>query len=362
MKVESNSPLQKVPNDYCPAGSDRWFEIPAGLDKGKKLFFSDYAPDDGEPEKTVLFVHGNPECSYTYRHVRDHLIGSKARVRIVSPDHIGFGVSDQASLEMVDMHHAENLRMLIEHLDLRHVILVIHDWGGPIGVGAFLGQMDRVEGLVVLNTTVFPMPSDGHTYANWPAPWMPWCSFGWLVPDMFWGGVAANALESANPGPISVLYSKSMLYQLKFALRLIPEGTPAYVFSESLRSRMNAKSSKRNVLQTPRWGHGYSYNDRVHGVQDNHSFYSRIQEQVPKFWGAGGQNIPAAAHIGAYDPCGKNSVLKQWQEAIPSLEENSHVYADIGHFVEEYKGEEIARSIIEICNHSRVESEVRSHA
>lgn len=348
MEIRSNSPLRAVPDNYCPVGSDRWFELPGGLDQGKRLFYSDYATSGGGAEKTVLFVHGNPECSYTYRHVRDHLIGSDAQLRIVSPDHIGFGVSDQATFEMVDIHHAQNLRMLIEHLDLKNVILVIHDWGGPIGVGAFLDQMDRVEGLVVLNTTIFPMPSDGYTYSNWPIPWMPWSSFGWVTPDMFWGGVAANALESANPGSVGVLYAKAMLYQLKFALRLIPAGTPAHVFSESLRSPMNARSSKRNVLQTPYWGHGYSYQDKVHGTQDNHAFYAQMQEQVPEFWGAAGQNIPAAAHIGSYDPCGKDSVLKQWQEAIPSLRDNSYVYSDMGHFIEEYKGAEIARSIVEV--------------
>lgn len=347
--IQSNSPLRSVPADYCPADSDQWYVIPHGLDAGKKLFYMDYQPEDREPEKTVLFVHGNPECSYTYRYVRQALQQADAPLRIVCPDHIGFGISDQADFQMVDMHHAENLRMLIEHLDLRHVILVVHDWGGPIGVGAFLDQMDRVDGLVVLNSTLFPMPSDGYTYDAWPSRMLPWSRLGWLIPGPLWGGAAASALEGANPGPVGRLYGRSVLKQLRFALRRIPEGTPAYVFSESLRSRSNAKSSQRHVRQTPVWGHGYVYYDKKQGRQDNRRFYRAIQQQLPACWGRDGANIPVAAHFGEFDPCGKPSVRQQWLIALPRLEAALHVYPDIGHFVEEYKGPEIAQSILSVA-------------
>ena len=115
--ILSNSPLRIIPTDYCGSHSDRWFTIPSGLDAGKKLFYSDQLLGNSEPTHTVLFVHGNPECSYTYRHVQAALKKSGTSMRVVSPDHIGFGISDQADFEMVDMHHAANLKLLIEHLD-----------------------------------------------------------------------------------------------------------------------------------------------------------------------------------------------------------------------------------------------------
>lgn len=348
IKVKSNSPLQSLPEDYCLDGADRWFEIPDGFDKGKKLFYSDYTPMSGVAEKTVLFVHGNPECSYTFRHARDALLSQNPNLRVICPDHIGMGISDQADFEMVDIHHAVNLRLLIERLDLRNVVLVIHDWGGPIGVGAFLDEMDRVDALVILNTTIFPMPADGISYTNWPLKLMPWSSFGWLIPDMFWGGVAALVLQGANPGSVAMLYAKSLVFQARFAMRKFSEGTPAYVFSEALRGSANAQSSKRNLLQTPYWGHGYKYEDKKHGIQDNHEFYRKMQEQLPKFWGPEGRNIPVAAHIGEYDPCGKESVRKQWLDALPRTAERLHVYSDMGHFIEEYKGPEIAQSILDV--------------
>ncbi len=375
-----------MPDDYCPKGSDKWFTIPNGLDKGKKLFYYDYTTKDAPIHETVLFVHGNPECSYTYRHIIDTLNQSAVSLRIIALDNIGCGLSDQASFEMVDMHHAANLKALIEHLNLSNITLVVHDWGGPIGIGAFLNQMYRVDKLVVLNSTVFPMPAKGITYANWPLKYLSWSRFGSLIPNFLWGGVAAAVLKNANKGSLIKLYSRAVYAQLLFVLHLIPKNTPGWVFSEPFRTQANAKSSKRNVLQTPYWGYGYEYKDKIIGVQSNIEFYRQIQSQLPLYWGNGGvnvseanksgvnknrasknkisndkvkrdacmgsddtqRNIPVVAHFGDYDPCGKPEVIEQWCEALPSLRNNVYVYKGYGHFIEEFKGKEIADSILKL--------------
>lgn len=338
--VESNSPLRRPPGDYAPAGSERWFTIPSGYDAGKTMFYLDHVVGEHPPTTTVLFVHGNPECSYTYRHVRDELMGSGESLRLVAADNIGFGLSDQATFEMVDMHHAANLAQLVEKLDLTNVTLVIHDWGGPIGVGAVLDRMDRVTRLVVMNTTIFPMPHDGWTYENFPTRAAPWCTTPSFVPNAMWGGMAAAVVTAPSSASVLSLFGRSMALQLRFALRRIPAGTPEGVFSESLRGRANARSSKRNVRQTPVWGYGYQYVDPTHGEQDNTALYQRIQEDVPRTWGS----LPAVGHFGEFDPVGKKSVIAQWVGAIPDLE--VHRYRNAGHFVEETNGPEIAQSIL----------------
>ncbi len=94
------------------------------------MFYRDSNHGKGKLKNTIVFVHGNPESSYTYRKVIDHLINSaKKPFRIVAMDHIGFGLSDQASFEMVSMDRANNLFQLIKHLELKRVTLIIHDWG-----------------------------------------------------------------------------------------------------------------------------------------------------------------------------------------------------------------------------------------
>lgn len=350
MNIETNTPLRRPPPDYCPRGSERWFQIPDGLDAGKTLFYSDQAGAGAQTQATVLFVHGNPESSYTYRHIRDTLIEAKLPIRILAMDHIGFGLSDQADYEMVDMHHAENLLQLVRHLDLRDVTLVVHDWGGPIGIGAFAQEPERVRNLLVMNTTIFPMPPDGPTYATFPTAWLPWSRTPHVIPDALWGGLAAYVVSHAEPQSRTQFYWGTARSLLAHGLGRFAAGSPEAIWSDSMRSRANARSSKRNVLQTPHWGHGYRYTDPTHGVQDNHAFYRQMQTVTPREWGPSGRRIPVAGYFGGWDACGKRSVIDQWRSAVPQIDEDLHVFAEHGHFIEEHQGPAMASSILKM-NH-----------
>jgi cis-3-alkyl-4-acyloxetan-2-one decarboxylase len=48
---------------------------------------------------------------------------------------------------------------VIGNLDLRDITLVVHDWGGPIGLGAILERADRLRSLVLVNTWAWELPS-----------------------------------------------------------------------------------------------------------------------------------------------------------------------------------------------------------
>jgi haloalkane dehalogenase len=86
---------------------------------------------------------------------------SKAGHRCLAFDHMGFGRSDKPpyltaySLEA----HIANALAMIDELDLRDVLLVAHDWGGPIGLGALLERRDRLRGLALTNTWAWELPS-----------------------------------------------------------------------------------------------------------------------------------------------------------------------------------------------------------
>jgi haloalkane dehalogenase len=104
----------------------------------------------GDP---VLLLHGEPTWSFLYR----KLVPRLARVaRVVAPDYFGFGRSDKPvehGWYTYDRHYA-SIERLVEALDLRAVTVVVHDWGGPIGLRLAVEQPDRVSRLVVLNTGV----------------------------------------------------------------------------------------------------------------------------------------------------------------------------------------------------------------
>jgi haloalkane dehalogenase len=121
-----------------------------------RLHYIDEGPADAPP---LLFAHGNPTWSYLWRRPVAEL-SSKGH-RCIAFDHMGFGRSDkppQLSAYSLE-RHVENARALIEALDLSDVTLVAHDWGGPIGLGALLGQRDRLRRLVLMNTWAWELPS-----------------------------------------------------------------------------------------------------------------------------------------------------------------------------------------------------------
>jgi haloalkane dehalogenase len=110
--------------------------------------------DEGEGEP-VLFLHGEPTWSFLYRHliapVRD------TGRRCVVPDLAGFGRSDKPI--DVDWYsydrHVALTATLLEDLDLRGATIVVHDWGGPIGLRLAMEHSDRIERIVIMDTGLF---------------------------------------------------------------------------------------------------------------------------------------------------------------------------------------------------------------
>ena len=107
---------------------------------------------DGEP---VVFVHGEPTWSYLWRKVIPPVLD--AGFRCIVPDHAGFGRSDKPT----DLgwysydRHSELFGALVEELDLRDATVVVHDWGGPIGLRAAIEHPERIARMVILDTGLF---------------------------------------------------------------------------------------------------------------------------------------------------------------------------------------------------------------
>ena len=115
--------------------------------------------DEGQGDP-VLMVHGNPSWSFYYRDLISEL---KSNHRVIAPDHIGCGRSDKPNddhYEYTLSTRVEDLRTLVDSLDLRDLTLVVHDWGGMIGMAWAALHPDRIARLVIMNTAAFPLPSD----------------------------------------------------------------------------------------------------------------------------------------------------------------------------------------------------------
>jgi haloalkane dehalogenase len=107
---------------------------------------------DGAP---VVFIHGEPTWSFLWRKVLPAV--RDAGFRCLAPDLAGFGRSDKPT--DVDFYsydvHVEHTATLFEDLDLRGATIVVHDWGGPIGLRLAVEHPDRIERLVIMDTGLF---------------------------------------------------------------------------------------------------------------------------------------------------------------------------------------------------------------
>jgi len=129
---------------------------PRGLDvEGGRLSYVDEG--EGAP---IVMVHGTPTWSFLYRHLIREL---SPRYRCLAPDHLGFGLSDRpADWSYRPEDQARNLARFIETLGVKDLTLMVHDYGGPIGLAYALEHPENVRRLVVFNTWMWSFAGDRH--------------------------------------------------------------------------------------------------------------------------------------------------------------------------------------------------------
>lgn len=143
------------------------YELERGRHAGREVHYVDAGPRDAD---AVLMLHGNPTWSVLWRKV----IALLPERRCVAPDLLGFGLSSRLP-EMKDHTvdgHADAIAELVGALQLKSVVLVGQDWGGPIAAAVGARMPDRVRGLVLANTAVLlperPRGTLFHRFARLP--------------------------------------------------------------------------------------------------------------------------------------------------------------------------------------------------
>ena len=111
--------------------------------------------------RPIDLVHGNPMWGYLYKKVLDNVNSDKAR--LIVPDLIGFGFSDKIKIGEHSLEaHTEWMASFFKTIKEESIGLVIHDWGGMIGVAGAMRAGKKIDGLVIMNTSV-TAPKDGFT-------------------------------------------------------------------------------------------------------------------------------------------------------------------------------------------------------
>jgi haloalkane dehalogenase len=121
---------------------------------GARMAVVDEGAGDGPP---LVLLHGNPTWSYIWRKVIPILAPER---RVIAPDLIGHGRSEKPDIDYRLADHIRYIDGLLEGLRLDRVVLVLHDWGGSIGLDWARRHRDQVAGLVLTETRL-------RTYRSW---------------------------------------------------------------------------------------------------------------------------------------------------------------------------------------------------
>ena len=106
---------------------------------------------DGDP---ILFLHGQPTSSYLWRNIMPLL---EDQGRVIAPDNIGFGASDQPDLDYTFGDHYRYIEAFIEEMGLTNITLVVHDWGSGLGLHYAQQNPDNVRGIVTMEAIIAPL-------------------------------------------------------------------------------------------------------------------------------------------------------------------------------------------------------------
>ena len=117
---------------------------------GIRMGYYEAGPKTDKPP--VVLCHGWPEIAFSWRHQIKAL--SEAGIRVIAPDQRGYGSTDRPEpVEDYDLEHLTgDLVGLLDHLKIDKAIFVGHDWGGFVVWQMPLRHLDRVAGVVGVNT------------------------------------------------------------------------------------------------------------------------------------------------------------------------------------------------------------------
>ncbi len=249
--------------------------------------------DEGEGDPIVM-VHGNPTWSFYYRELIKAFSG---RYRSIVPDHIGCGLSDKPEVADYDYRLRSRIDDLDHLLDIlaidEKMTLILHDWGGMIGMAYALRHPDKIRRLVVMNTAAFLPPSKKRIPVR-------------LSIIRSSGPLAALAVLGFN------LFAKSALFMAS-AKRL-----PAEV-RKGLTAPYNCWKNRVATLK-------FVQDIPLTGSDPSYRLVKQVDDQLQDL-----SKLPMLICWGDRDFVFDHDYLAEWQRRFPAAE--IHRFPDAGHYV-----------------------------
>lgn len=263
--------------------------------------------DEGPRDAPVLLcLHGNPTWSFYWRRI---VAAFSDRYRVVVPDHLGCGLSDKPQDWPYRLRgHVDNILRLTEALGLHGVTLIVHDWGGAIGMGAATLQPGLARRLVITNTGAWTTLRIPPSIATVKIP-----IFGTLAVRGL-NGFARAAVIRATARGLDEVARMGLLY-------------PYQTWEDRI-------ATLRFVQDIPLGPWHPSWPELV-----------RIEQALPQLTG-----LPAVICWGDQDFCFTPHFRRGWQDRFPDA--RVHAWEDVGHYVMEDAPERVIAAIEDLLRES----------
>jgi pimeloyl-ACP methyl ester carboxylesterase len=268
--------------------------------------------DEGQGAPVVM-VHGNPSWSFYYRNL---VLALRDRYRCIVPDHIGCGLSDKPGDNRYTYTLAsrvDDLERLLDTLGItENITLVVHDWGGMIGMAYAMRHPERIKRLVILNTGAFHLPKTK------PLPPALQVCRDTVIGTLLVRGFNAFSVGASYVGckrnPMSAGLRK--LYQIPY---------------DSWSNRIATLRFVQDIPLEP--------GDRAYEL------VSSVAEGINQFRG-----LPMLICWGELDFVFDKHFLDEWRRRFPQAE--VHSFADCGHYILEDARDEVVPLIREFVGRS----------
>ena len=261
--------------------------------------------DEGSGEPLVM-LHGNPTWSFYYRNL---VKAFRDRYRTIVPDHIGCGMSDKPAARAYPytlQQRVRDLETLLEQLEIKdNLTLIVHDWGGMIGMAYATLHPEKIKRLVILNTGAFHLPKTKS---------FPWSL--WFCRLPLFGSLLVRGANAFSRAAVSWCATRKPL---------TPEIRHGYLAPYD--TWANRVAVLRFVQDIP-----------LRPGDPGYDLVSQVEDSIKQF-----RKVPTVICWGEKDFVFDRHFLNLWMEYLP--EAQVHCFPDAGHYVLEDAGDEIVEII-----------------
>ena len=275
--------------------------------------------DEGSGPETLVLLHGEPTWSYLFR---QQIKEWSKRYRVIAVDHMGFGKSESPPNKSYWLQdHVDNLEHLVLALNLKNITLVMHDFGGPVGLGFAIRRPERVKQFISING---PTPAGQHDLIERignnvsKSPWFQWI------------------LKAEEDGSLETVLGQ-LNYNILSTMKLNGFERNEIISNDWITAYASAFPSPKYAKGAIGWAKGFATNEHYFAVPSPKVKNEISQKPAMAIWGLADKTLHADEFLPLFEELFQNGIV--------------HKLPGVGHYSPEDAPSEITKLVINFLEH-----------